>query len=308
MTKQIGLVALTACALGMGMLAGCGNEDLQTAGEPVESISEPLIVGQTCGAASASAAASSTYGNNIASNAIDRNTGTRWESQHGVDPQWIRIDLPRALPLTGVTLNWETACAKDYTIQTADAAGGPWTTVFTVTGNTTAGVKTHNFTKTARYIRMNGTKRCTQFGYSLFEFEANSKMVACNLDNDGDGFGGGYIYCGACPANTVSTNSDCNDGNSAAKPGQTGYFQTPMTFANGGTPSFDWNCDGRLNWKTTSGWLESEGVFNACTDFATHQKADDCSRCEYNFVPVDASDCGHHRCSLGAGEVDILCH
>jgi hypothetical protein len=312
MGNEIGFTALI-CALGMGMgmgmSAGCGTEDPGAAGEPVESVSEALVVGQACVSPGAGAAASSVRANtnNVASNAIDQNTGTRWESEWA-DPQWLRVDLGRAIPLTGVTLNWQNACGKDYTIQTADAAGGPWTTVFTVTGNTTAGVKTHNFTKTARFVRMNGTKRCTGFGYSLIELQANAKMVACNLDNDADGFGGGYLYCGACPANTVSTSSDCNDGNSSAKPSQTGYFLTPMTFANGGTPSFDWNCDGHLNWKTTSGWLESDGVFSACTDFATHQKVDDCSRCEYNFVPVDASDCGHHRCSLGAGEVDILCH
>jgi len=208
---------------------------------------------------------------------------------------------------TGVTLNWETACGKDYTIQTATAAGGPWTTVFTVTGNTTAGVKTHNFTKTAQFVRMNGTKRCTAYGYSLYEFQPNTKTVACNLDRDGDGFGGGYIYCGACTGGNVATSSDCNDGNATAKPSQTGYFLAPMTFADGSSPSFDWNCDGHLNWKTTSGWLESDGVFSVCTD-ASGKKTADCSQCIYNFIPVDASDCGTHRCSLGAGDVDIVCH
>jgi hypothetical protein len=305
MRNQIGFTAL-ACAMSMGTLLGCGTEDFGAADEQIESVESAYFIGQACSLDPTGVSASSVNGNNTANNAIDRNTGTRWESKQGVDPQWLQIDLGSSQPLTGVTLNWEAACGKDYTIQTSDN-GTAWTTVVTVTGNTTAGAKTHNFTKTARFVRMNGTKRCTPYGYSLYEFQANLKIVQCSYDQDKDGYGGSYLYCGACAAGQVGSANDCNDGNATAKPGQTGYYKTAMTFANGATPSFDWNCDGQINWRTTSGWKDTDGVFNTCLD-ASGKKPDDCSKCVYQFAPVDASDCGHHRCSLGAGEVDIECH
>jgi hypothetical protein len=308
MRNEIGFTALV-CALGMGTLAGCGTEDPGAAGEPLESVQSAIGLGQACTVNNPGVAASSVTGANTPDKAIDGNTKTRWESQQGVDPQWIRIDLGGAVPITGVTLNWEPACAKDYTIQTSNDATN-WATVFTVTGNTTAGVKTHNFTKTAQFVRMNGTKRCTTFGYSLWEFQVNTaplKVVQCNLDNDHDGFGGGYLFCGGCPQATVGSSNDCNDGNPTAKPGQPLWFRTPMTFSNSSGTSFDWNCDGIINWRTTSGWQDTDGVFSACTN-AAGQRVDDCSQCVYNFTPVDASDCGHHRCSLGAGDVYVECH
>jgi hypothetical protein len=307
MKNQFGFLTLTACALSMGTLLGCGIEEPGAAtDEPIESVTAAYGPGQACTPDPTGVSASSVNGTNVANNAIDRNTQTRWESKQGVDPQWLQIDLGSAMPMTGVTLNWENACGKDYTIQTSDD-GKAWATVFTVTGNTTAGVKTHNFTKTARFVRMNGTKRCTQYGYSLWEFQANTTTRYCNLDRDGDGYGAGYLFCGSCPANTVSTFTDCNDGNTTAKPGQTAYFSSKMTYTDGSSPSWDWNCDGNINWQTSSGWSESDGVFSVCVD-STGKKTGDCSKCVYQFVGVDASDCGQHRCSLGIGDVNILCH
>jgi endoglucanase Acf2 len=107
-----------------------------------------------------------------AGNAFDGNAGTRWESAQGVDPQWIQVDLGATRTVSSIKLNWETAAGKDYKVQISAAAGGPWTDMVTVTGNTTGGEKVYGgLNYSGRYVRMNGTARATQWGYSLWEFE-----------------------------------------------------------------------------------------------------------------------------------------
>jgi hypothetical protein len=103
-----------------------------------------------------------------ASAGVDGNTGTRWSSQFG-DPQWIEIDLGTSATINQVVLNWETAYARTFQIQTS-ADNSAWTTVYsTATG--TGGAQTLNLTGTGRYVRMYGTARATQWGYSLWEFQ-----------------------------------------------------------------------------------------------------------------------------------------
>lgn len=127
-----------------------------------------------------SAVASSTQGSNAASRAIDSDTGTRWESVHASDPQWIYFDLGATHHVSSVSLVWEGASAKDYTIQVApDGATGlgtdtPWTTIATKT-NMANGARTDGFSVNGvgRYVRMKGTARTTQYGYSLYEFYVN---------------------------------------------------------------------------------------------------------------------------------------
>src|SRR5262249_62034540 len=72
--------------------------------------------------------------------------------------------------ISEVRLNWEHAAGKDYQIQVSNDATN-WTTLYTVTGNTTSGV--HDYTGlsgSGRYVRMLGTARTTQYGYSLYDF------------------------------------------------------------------------------------------------------------------------------------------
>src|SRR5215471_18926608 len=101
-----------------------------------------------------------------ASAATDGNTGTRWSSAFS-DPQWIQVDLGSTATISQVVLNWETAYATAFQIQvSADATN--WTSIFSTTTGT-GGTQTLNVTGTGRYVRMLGTTRATQFGYSLFE-------------------------------------------------------------------------------------------------------------------------------------------
>jgi|GEM_PF-6149499 len=105
-----------------------------------------------------------------ASNAIDGNAGTRWESQFS-DPQWISIDLGASYDIGQVVLNWEGAYASAYEIQVSD---DPTFTSFTTAYSTTSGdggIDEIDVSQTGRYVRMYGTVRGTIYGYSLWEFE-----------------------------------------------------------------------------------------------------------------------------------------
>ena len=114
------------------------------------------------------ATASSVEGNNPASGAFDGNPGTRWSSQFS-DPQWVQVDLGSSLTVCQVVLTWEAAYGRSFQIQTATAAGGPWTSIYSTTTGT-GGTRTLSVTGTGRYVRMYGTVRGTAYGYSLFDF------------------------------------------------------------------------------------------------------------------------------------------
>ncbi|MEV6011854.1 discoidin domain-containing protein [Streptomyces sp. NPDC051976] len=113
-------------------------------------------------------ASSTENGSFTAPNAVDGNTGTRWSSAFS-DPQWLQVDLGASHTISQVVLNWETAYGKAFQIQTS-ADGTNWTTVYSTTTGT-GGTQTLNVTGTGRYVRMYGTARSTQYGYSLWEFQ-----------------------------------------------------------------------------------------------------------------------------------------
>lgn len=124
--------------------------------------------------------------NYIASNAVDGTNSTRWASVDfsqdlfkPVTPQWIYVDLTRSYNVNRVKLSWEIAFAKSYKIQVSNDAQVPkddsgWTDVYSTT---TGSQGTHDieFIPTmARYVRMLGLERGTEFGYSLREFSIYS--------------------------------------------------------------------------------------------------------------------------------------
>jgi len=104
----------------------------------------------------------------IAHNAIDGDNLSRWASA-SADPQWLAIDLQKLISVCGVTLIWEAAYATAYDIQVS-VDNKLWTTVYSTT-KASGGTDYINFDAiTARYVRMHGKKRATQWGYSLYDF------------------------------------------------------------------------------------------------------------------------------------------
>jgi len=104
-------------------------------------------------------------------NASDRNSLTRWASK-STDQEWVYVDLGKSLPVGQIRLVWQDAYARSYSIQVSDDAERwrtAWTTfmgdgeddVIDLTGRKIS----------ARYVRMFGRKRATEWGYSLWEFE-----------------------------------------------------------------------------------------------------------------------------------------
>ncbi len=113
--------------------------------------------------------ASSTQGASWpASNATDGNLTTRWSSAFS-DPQWLEVDLGSTQSICQVVIHWETAYGKAFQIQTSND-NSTWTSIYSTTTGT-GGTQTLNISGSGRYIRMYGTVRATQYGYSIYEFQ-----------------------------------------------------------------------------------------------------------------------------------------
>jgi len=132
--------------------------------------------------------------------AVDGNQYTRWSSKWK-DPQSITVDLGKAYDVASVKLTWETAYAKAYSIQTSNDAKS-WTTIYSTT-NGTGGVNNLTSLKgNGRYIRMLGTKRGTEFGYSLHEMAVYGAPAVA-----GSGGGATYVSSGTETLSFDATNT-----------------------------------------------------------------------------------------------------
>ena len=106
-----------------------------------------------------------------ASNSIDANVGTRWESVHGPSAD-ITIDLGASYDIGQVILNWEGAFADEYEILISNDPTFASSTVIYSTTTGDGGIDDLAVTGTGQYVRMNGIHRfLNAYGYSLWEFE-----------------------------------------------------------------------------------------------------------------------------------------
>ncbi|MFJ8431415.1 discoidin domain-containing protein [Kitasatospora sp. NPDC094019] len=118
-------------------------------------------------AATASSTESSSY---AAGKAFDGNTGTRWASVEGKDPQWLRVDLGASATVSRIKLSWEAAYAKAYRLEVS-ADGTTWTSVADEKAGNGGTDDWTGLSGKGRYVRLYGTARGTAYGYSLFEME-----------------------------------------------------------------------------------------------------------------------------------------
>jgi type 1 glutamine amidotransferase len=102
----------------------------------------------------------------VGANAVDGNSGTRWSSAFA-DPQSITVDLGSTRTIQRVRLVWETAYGRAYQIQLSDD-NSTWRTVYSTT-TSDGGTDEVAVGSTGRYVRVLGTQRATQWGYSLWE-------------------------------------------------------------------------------------------------------------------------------------------
>lgn len=142
-----------------------------------------LGVPASCGApvflqASRAQASSTEFSYTPAAAAVDGVYSTRWSSQF-TDNQWLAVDLGGVARIDWVTISWEHAFGKSYALQTGTSLTGPWTTVTTINDGQ-FGTVLHDVGATARYLRLLGIKRATQYGYSLWQLDIiGSRATSC---------------------------------------------------------------------------------------------------------------------------------
>lgn len=100
--------------------------------------------------------------------AVDGDPGTRWSSA-AADNQWIRVDLGSVQAIDRVVLDWETAYASGFRIETS-ADGAAWSTIYSTTTGT-GGDQNLDVDGSGRYLRLWVTQRATQWGVSLWELQ-----------------------------------------------------------------------------------------------------------------------------------------
>ncbi|MGH1564053.1 discoidin domain-containing protein [Mumia sp. DW29H23] len=100
--------------------------------------------------------------------AVDGSLSTRWASRWGHDDEWFQVDLATARQVSRVTIDWEDAYASRYRVQTS-LDGTTWTTAATVEASNGGSDTVRVPTTSARYVRVQGVARATQYGISIRE-------------------------------------------------------------------------------------------------------------------------------------------
>lgn len=105
-----------------------------------------------------------------ASAAADGDPETRWSSPVE-DNAWWQAELPRTARIGRVVLNWQDAYATRYRLQVS-SDGRSWRTAATVRDGRGGQESVRMDAKDARYLRVQGDARGSEFGYSLWSVEA----------------------------------------------------------------------------------------------------------------------------------------
>ncbi|MFD0340427.1 beta-N-acetylglucosaminidase domain-containing protein [Streptomyces sp. NPDC127117] len=105
-----------------------------------------------------------------ASAAADGDPETRWSSPVE-DNAWWQAELPRSARIGRVVLNWQDAYATRYRLQVS-SDGRSWRTAATVRDGRGGRESVRMDAKDARYLRVQGDARGSEFGYSLWSVEA----------------------------------------------------------------------------------------------------------------------------------------
>ncbi|MGX4692200.1 beta-N-acetylglucosaminidase domain-containing protein [Streptomyces sp. JNUCC 63] len=105
-----------------------------------------------------------------ASAAIDGNPSTRWSSPVD-DGAWWQVELPEPVRLGKVALHWQEAHPSAYRVQVSPD-GRRWRTAGAVKDSRGGQETVRMDERDVRFVRVQGDKRATQYGYSLWSVEA----------------------------------------------------------------------------------------------------------------------------------------
>ena len=118
-----------------------------------------------------SATASEGTGGDAPAMAIDYNGGTRWGTSTS-DPQWITVDLGAIRSVKEIGIWWETASSKDFVISVSTDGTNFQDVAFK--NNAASGANRRDSfvlvnAVNARYVKIYGINRTTQWGHSIWE-------------------------------------------------------------------------------------------------------------------------------------------
>jgi endoglucanase Acf2 len=108
-------------------------------------------------------------------NITDGDDKTRWSSSHDDPEPTATIDLGETVELYGAEIKWENAYASKYVLE-CSADGAKWSPLGGERGGI-AGLQRVDFGgEKARYVRLRGLEKATQYGVSLFSFSVYGKQ------------------------------------------------------------------------------------------------------------------------------------
>ncbi|MGW7488432.1 beta-N-acetylglucosaminidase domain-containing protein [Streptomyces sp. NPDC054786] len=155
-----------------------------------------------------------------ASAATDGNPRTRWSST-AEDGAWLQFALAHPTRLGRLVLNWQDAYAARYRIQVSPD-GRSWRTAATVRDGKGGRESVRMDAKDARFVRIQGDKRATRFGYSLWSVEAYAVADRGRADADHGTADRGPTDAGRGPADADRGPADANHGSAGGNHGSAG--------------------------------------------------------------------------------------
>jgi hypothetical protein len=164
------------------LLAACGGNSSEPAAPAAKTAGllkagGPSIAAvETALTPSSASATSSERGDLSAAAAIDHKQDTRWSSGFS-DEQSLTLDFGKSELITRVRIDWENAHATQYLLQVSDD-NARWTTIKTVDNSQGGGEDISGLNGQGRYLRMQGVRRSSGYGYSIFEIQAFSGTPA----------------------------------------------------------------------------------------------------------------------------------
>ncbi|HPF99172.1 MAG TPA: family 16 glycosylhydrolase [Kiritimatiellia bacterium] len=101
--------------------------------------------------------------------AVDGQRKTRWSSAFS-DNEWLYVDLGEPRHIEAIRISWENAYAKEYALEVSDDTQS-WRNIHTKRGGRGGTEEVLGIDATARYVRLRGIQRASEWGYSLWEFD-----------------------------------------------------------------------------------------------------------------------------------------
>ncbi|RYZ22359.1 MAG: glycosyl hydrolase family protein, partial [Sphingobacteriales bacterium] len=157
------------------------------------------------------------------------------------DPEWISIDLGSNQTFNKVVVNWESAFGKSYKIQVSNDNEN-WQDIYTTTTGS-GGLVNIDTNASGRYVRLYGTERGTDFGYSVFELEIRNAAgvnLAANRSVTASSFQGADVAATMAIDGQTRTRWSSNGRNP-------GYGNYPPALNDQNTGSYSWHTYG-VNW------------------------------------------------------------